>query len=370
MNKPKLINTVVFAALLFLSLPAKTYAIRTINYYSNGSLVNAITCGDNYTFDIPDYSNKTIWLRKIKNEVILSDGQYKISTVPTFSQCNLDEGVYTAMAYSFDTDPSTNLTTIGNLIATGTLTIKAKAPVPNIIISNITNSGRSREFWTEDYIKIKLKGQFSNQNQPVELCRLRSNETVCNFVSNFTNPVDGSWEFIYQVPATSVLGKSEQWLKINGVESNHFLHSVVAKPTDPSLTTTCYLIQSRPHADVWLGDKVTWTVLSRPSGYRAYWYGGKNNVADADGLPTGHSSNSEWLSEAYLPDAVGNYSRWVQFRDKKNNYVCNSNVIAFSVINPPANLSLTVKSPVSSVSAKTVSLFGNLLANLLKFLKR
>jgi len=370
MNKLKLINILVLIALLFSVLHSKAHAVGSINYYSNGKQVGVITCGDSYTFDILDYSNKTIWLRQIKNGVTIIDRQYAVPSSPIVSQCNLDEGAYITTAYFFDINPNTNLTNIGDMVAVGTLTIKAKPPVPNITIYNLTNSNRSREFWTEDYIKIKLKIQPFSQNQPVELCHLRSAQTVCSFVSNYTDPVDGSWEFVYQISA-SALGKNEDWLRINGVESNHYPYSVMTKPTDPSLGVTCYLNQSRPHADVWVGDKVTWTILSRPKGYRAYWYGGKNNVADANGVPTGHSSNSEWLSEDYLPNFVGNYTRWVQFRDKANNYVCNTNTVTFSVINPSASSSIMIKSTsISSVSTRPTSLLGNLLANLLRLLMK
>ncbi len=366
MNKLKLINTLILTTLLFSNLYSKTYAVGSINYYNNWKPVSIINCGDSYTFDISGYSNKTIWLRQIKNGVAIIDGQYKVPTSTIVSQCNVDEGVYTMMAYSFDT----NLATVGDLLATGTLTIKAKPLLaPNINLYNLTNSTRSRELWTDDYIKIKLKSQYLNEGQPVELCHLRSAQTVCSFVSNYTDLVDGSWEFIYQIPA-SALGKNEDWLRINGVESNHYLYSVTTRPTDPSLGVTCYLNQSRPHADVWVGDKVTWAVLSRPKGYRAYWYGGKNNVADANGVPTGHSSNSEWLSEAYLPNFVGNYTRWVQFRDKANNYVCNTNTVTFSVVNSSASSSLMIKPQVSSVSGRPPSLLGNLLANLLRLLMK
>ncbi len=304
----------------------------------------------------------------MKNGVIVIDGQYKVTILPIIPQCNVDEGKYTTTAYS--SDPS--LTTGGDLIAAGTLTIRARPLLsPYINLYNLTNSTRSSEVWTDDFIKIKLRGQFLNENQPVELCHLRSAQTMCNFASSYTSPVDGSWEFVYQVPTIpSMLGKSEDWLRINGVESNHYPFLVTPRPNDPSIGVTCYINQSRPHADVLVGDKVIWTILSRPKGYRAYWYGSKNNITDASGLPTGHISNNEWLSEAYLPDSVGNYTRWVQFRDKANNYVCTSNAVIFSVINSPASSSLMIKSLASSVPAPSKSLFGNLLTTLLKLLKQ
>ncbi len=370
MNKLKLVNTIVFTALLFSVLHSKAYAVGSINYYSSGKQVSVITCGDSYNLDIPDYSNKTIWLRQIKNGVTIIDRQY-YSASQVISQCNIDEGTYMTTAYSFDINPNTGLNIVGDLIATGTLTIKAKPPAPIMAITNLTNSGRTRDFWTEDFIKIKIKSQFLNQNQPVELCRLHLNETVCVFTSSYTNSLDGSWEFVYQIHiGASVLGKAEDWLRINGMESNRYSYSVVTKPTDPSLSATCYLNQFRPHANVWVGDKITWSIFGRPSGYQAYWYGSKDNVPDANGVLTGHSSNNEWLSEVYPPNSVGNYTRWVQFRDKANNFVCNSNSVTFSVINPPASSSLMIKSPVSSVSARSASLLGNLLANLWKLLGR
>ncbi len=204
----------------------------------------------------------------------------------------------------------------------------------HLAVFNISNSYRAIEPWTGDFMRFEVSANPPIPNQPVELCGKAGSTAQCSFVGAYTNS-QGKWSIIQQIPASAPLGATTIWARVGGIESDPYYYTHKARPDDPAIGASCYLVLSRPHADIWIGERALWTILSRPYGYKGYWYGTHNGAPDASGDPTKHSSNSEWYSDAYADGSQGTYTRWVQFRDKADRFVCNTNPITFSVVNPP-----------------------------------
>ena len=99
---------------------------------------------------------------------------------------------------------------------------------------------------------------------------------------------------------------------------------------------SCLLSFSSPHASqIYVGDRVTWSLSSDFSGGKSYWFGTKNGITDVSAMDTGMGNPFVWTTDPYPSDTVGNYTRWVQVNDINGNYLCQTPLVYVSVVNAP-----------------------------------
>jgi len=349
---------IVLISLCFLTCPFVSKAAGIL-ILSNNSPTNSISCGNSYAISVPNYSGN-VWLSIVKNGILIISKSYTLPIQPFPSVCNYDEGNYD-ITISKPIPDNGN----GDLIGKTILTINGQTiGPPRLFFKNITNSSRALQVYTEDYVRFEVKSK--NYGVPVQLCKLHQQNTVCSFVSSYTNRDTGEWQSTQQILPLTDLGDWEIWVNINNQESNHVFYTILPKPKDPSYLVTCFLVQERPHPDVWPTDKVTWTILSRPIGYKTFWYETTNSRLDLAGLPTGYSTNIQF-PETFTSTSERVYERWAQLRNKKGEFVCNTNAINFVVAKQqPASSPLSQNSNLNYNLKNINSLFG-LLLHFLKF---
>ncbi|HEY4521819.1 MAG TPA: hypothetical protein VJH05_01625 [Candidatus Paceibacterota bacterium] len=75
-------------------------------YYKNKVPVDFIFCGETYTFDVPNYSGKTVWLQQFltKNNTrsLVFDGPFLLPMSPYKAVCGKDEGNYETIVYAIE----------------------------------------------------------------------------------------------------------------------------------------------------------------------------------------------------------------------------------------------------------------------------
>lgn len=347
----------IFLISLCLIWPLGSKAADVLILANNNSPISSVSCGDPYTISVPNYSGN-LWLSLTKNGVLVVNKSYVLPIQPFLSVCNYDEGNYEVAVYKLSPDGG-----IGNTIGKAFFTIiNGQIPPPRLFLKNINNSTRTIQVYTEDYVRFEVKSRY--YSMPVRFCKLHQKNTACSFVSSYTNQDTGEWQSTQQILPPTDLGDWEIWVSINDQESNHVAYTVLPKPAEPSYLVTCFLVQERPHPDVWPADKVMWTILSRPAGYKTFWYETTNGRLNLAGLPTGHSTNIQF-PEVFASNPEGTHERWAQLRNKAGAFVCNTNAITFVVAKQPPSKSSPGQSSLN-YGTKNINSFLGLLFNFFK----
>src|SRR3989344_2543472 len=95
----------VVPAVSFAQIEAKSFQPT---YYKNKQPVDFVFCGESYTFDIPGYKEKMVWLEQNRSSipsvsaVRIFDGPFSVPMLSYKSVCNKDEGTYYTSIYAIE----------------------------------------------------------------------------------------------------------------------------------------------------------------------------------------------------------------------------------------------------------------------------
>jgi plastocyanin len=148
---------------------------------------------------------------------------------------------------------------------------------------------------------------------------------VCT-VQTVNSPIQYTSCSASAVPSLSDVGTWVENVLINGVQKGTINFSVVA-PAVATQAASCSFSFSK--SNILVGDTVSWTVVSNPTGLNAYWYGTKNGASDASGLFAGITNFTQ--NYTYQTGDTGSYTRYLEIRDSSGARVCTTNTTNVSV---------------------------------------
>ncbi|MDP3731204.1 MAG: hypothetical protein Q8R34_01775, partial [bacterium] len=127
--------------------------------------------------------------------------------------------------------------------------------------------------------------------------------------------------------------------------------TVTPVPT-PIIFSSVSCLLSVSSSRVAVGNRLTWVLRSYPSGYRAFWYGTKNDSTDVAGVDSGFVTQKDWLTDPYPAGSEGSYTRWMELRDSGGTPVCSTsgNPVSVSVI---SGASTATPTPIVSTPTPT-----------------
>ena len=114
----------------------------------------------------------------------------------------------------------------------------------------------------------------------------------------------------------------------------------------PAATTATSCSLSFSKTNITVGDTVTWTANSSTPGFKAYWYGKKNETTDAYGTLLAGTTNFT-QNYTYTSSDVGTYTRYLVLKDSSGSNICTTNTVnatvsaASTATIPTASLSVT-----------------------------
>ena len=82
---------------------------KPLFYNMSKQVITTIACGGSVIFDVTGYTNKLVWLVRMKNGVQDFAGLYTISPLPYVMNCSTDVGSYFVSVYTVNPDNSQGL---------------------------------------------------------------------------------------------------------------------------------------------------------------------------------------------------------------------------------------------------------------------
>lgn len=111
-------------------------AVNPVFQDVSGNIITSIPCGGTYTFTVPGYEGKNVWLTMWHDGVKGFDGLFPIPMYPYTSNCVSEPGAYQAVVYDPDTDIVIGQTTFSVVPSSG---VPPVIPAP----PNVTSGGPS-----------------------------------------------------------------------------------------------------------------------------------------------------------------------------------------------------------------------------------
>ena len=141
--------------------------------------------------------------------------------------------------------------------------------------------------------------------------------------------IAGTTYLSFSLPANTSIGTHIVYVAQRGFGdpppmSNEATFSVL--PSNATVSCSFALLNN---ATVSVGQNSSWAVTSSPVGLKAYWYGAKNGVTDANGLYAGTTDFTQTYK--YQSEHIGTYTRYLVLKDASGNVVCTTNTINMTV---------------------------------------